>query len=217
MYIGTDYGIILYPTIMLEKLKGNIMEINALYLIAGLLIFTSVLMVVAYIEHWRKEKKILNFISWFSNGMHANALDIKCWAGATVPTLTVTVADNEYWLPTPEQVQELIPDLHSWQTYHKLTRADYIPERKDCDDFSFEQRHWMWNALFDLSTSIKAAQKKAIGVGLFSFSVDGGGRHRIFFVKTTKGNIYYEIFPEEKNILPRKMSKKELASGYIII
>lgn len=126
------------------------------------------------------------------------------------------LADNVYYRPTQEEVDVAVKALTIAKEEHGITRANYRPERPDCDDASLFDRYQLNFNILPQVCGSKAAGK-AFRIGEYSFRRDDGKRHRVAFIENDKGRrTYIDSYNgiDGNDGIVRTLSKKERSNGH---
>ena len=185
----------------------NHLEDNLIKFLVAMAIFSLVGYVAACINRYRKEKKLADVRSWFTNLLRSGAIWIRAVAGISVPRAFVDASDGKYAQLEYDEVHAALEHTHALMNAEGWTRDKYVWRKLDCEDFAMKMKVEMVRFLADNSNT-----QHGIPVGLFGYTRKDGAAHVCVVAKADGKDWYFDIFPEPKYLAPMDLSTKEIES-----
>jgi cbb3-type cytochrome oxidase subunit 3 len=174
--------------------------------------FHVIMLIINYIQYWRKNKKIRNVKECALNIVRGEGLRVRAWVGQVMPILTADAEDAKYFYPTEDQILQAIPEVHARMRALGYIRTAYRHRTRDCANYARRMMVEMDDVLLKQLPNVPTGC--GLPVGTFAYVKTNKTRHEVMYVMYAKDKaLHFEIFPEEKYLAPMQLTSAEMASG----
>lgn len=187
---------------------------TALYiiLIFALIIAAGAALHKKRVDFWPSPVWIMRNIS---SGFAALMKALACYP---VPRSIPVIGDRNYFSPPQAVVDHAVSVLAGRMKEQGWVKANYIPEKRDCDNAALFQYDELVNDILpDLTAEYPAAASAQMNCGMWSFVRDNGKRHRVAWIENNRGVRTYVDTYEINGTIIRELSESEKINGFDIV
>jgi hypothetical protein len=178
-------------------------------IVIGVVLFYAVLFIFAIIRTYKETKKFINIRGYVKNVNKSFLKHLKAIAGDIVPDPYRDRSDSKYATLIYDELHASLEHAHSIMKATNWTLAEYKHRSLDCEDFAMKMKVEMVHYL----AANTATVSRGMPVGIFGYRRDSDGvGHMLVYGIVGKTKFFFEPYPDSAYLVPKKLSKEELAS-----